>query len=65
MPVMEKVGVAISVKNAHPLVKNIAAYVTIKPGGCGALQEIIELILKAKNQYDYAIKIMREKVQSI
>ena len=62
IPVMEKAGIPVSVKNAHPTAKETAVYVTDKSGGSGALQETIELVLKAQNQYDDAINKMREKV---
>ena len=65
IPVMEKAGIPVSVKNAHPRAKETAVYVTDKSGGSGALQETIELVLKAQNQYDDAINKMREKVLNL
>ena len=65
IPVMEKAGIPVSVKNAHPTAKGTAVYVTDKSGGSGALQETIELVLKAQNQYDDAINKMREKVLNL
>ena len=65
IPVMEKAGIPVSVKNAHLTAKETAVYVTDKSGGNGALQETIELVLKAQNQYDDAINKMREKVLNL
>ena len=49
IPVLRKTGVAITVKNARPEVKKICQYVTKDSGGDGAVREVIDLILKAKN----------------
>ena len=65
IPVMERAGIPVSVKNAHPTAKETSVYVTDKSGGSGALQETIELVLKAQNQYDDAINKMREKVLNL
>ena len=62
LPVMEKTGVPISVRNAYPPVKKAALYITDKNGGSGALREVVDLILKAKGLYEEAIKRMRKKI---
>ena len=62
LPVMEKSGVPISVRNAYPLVKKAALYITDKNGGSGALREAVDLILQAKGLYEEAIKRMRKKI---
>jgi len=49
MPVLRKTGVSIAVKNARPEVKKVCDYVTKNSGGKGAVREVIDLILKAKN----------------
>lgn len=45
LPAMERVGVAIAVKNAVLAVKEVAHYITEKRGGEGAVREAIEYIL--------------------
>jgi 3-deoxy-D-manno-octulosonate 8-phosphate phosphatase (KDO 8-P phosphatase) len=45
--VMRRVGFAIAVANARPEVLREAHYVTVCPGGEGAVREVIELILEA------------------
>lgn len=45
VPPMEIVGYPIAVANAVPAVKEIATYITDKPGGGGAIREIAETIL--------------------
>ena len=65
IPVMEKVGLSIGVKDAHPYVKDIAHFSTAKSGGEGAFREAIEIILKAKGIYDKTIKSIRDRLESI
>ncbi|QUW04739.1 HAD hydrolase family protein [Chloracidobacterium validum] len=52
VPVMQRVGLAVAVANAVPEVKQAAHYVTERPGGRGAVREVIELILKAQNKWN-------------
>ena len=50
LPVMCKVGLAIGVQDAHPLVKRHAHWITERPGGKGAGRDVCELILEAKGK---------------
>ena len=52
LPVMRRVGFACAVSNAREEVKNHADYVTETPGGCGAVREIAEMILKEQGKWD-------------
>ena len=45
----EIVGVAVAVANANHEIKKRADYVTVSSGGSGAVREVVEMILKAKN----------------
>ena len=63
--VMEKVGLSIGVKDAHPYITEIAHFSTAKSGGEGAFREAIEMILKAKGIYDKTIKSIRDRLESI
>lgn len=45
---MKAVGLALSVANARPEVKEAAHYVTETPGGHGAAREIAEMIIEAR-----------------
>ncbi|MFA6562807.1 MAG: HAD hydrolase family protein [Verrucomicrobiia bacterium] len=47
-PVMRAVALPVAVANAVPEVRRLAAYVTQKPGGEGAVREVIEMILKSQ-----------------
>ena len=48
LPVMEQVGFAVAVNDAHPLVKRIAHYTTLLPGGFGAVRELTDLLMLAQ-----------------
>ncbi len=54
--VMHRVGLAIATSNARPEVKRQAHYVTMQPGGSGAVREAIELILKAQGKWEEILK---------
>jgi N-acylneuraminate cytidylyltransferase len=45
LPCFEMVGWAVAVADARPEVLRAADYVTLKPGGHGAVREVVELIL--------------------
>ena len=49
IPVLKTVGFPITVPNSPSILKDIAVYTTKKEGGDGAVREVIDLILKAKN----------------
>lgn len=50
--VMRRVGLPVATANARPEVKQRARYVTVQPGGQGAVREVIELILKAQGLWE-------------
>jgi 3-deoxy-D-manno-octulosonate 8-phosphate phosphatase (KDO 8-P phosphatase) len=47
LPVMRKVGLAIAVRDAHPLVLRHAHWQTPRGGGRGAARDVCELLLEA------------------
>lgn len=49
---MLRVGLPLAVANARPEIKKIARYVTSRPGGRGAMREVVELILRAQGHWD-------------
>lgn len=53
-PVMAKVGLAVAVADAHPLLLPKADYVTHLSGGRGAVRELCDLILLAQNKLEGA-----------
>jgi 3-deoxy-D-manno-octulosonate 8-phosphate phosphatase (KDO 8-P phosphatase) len=52
MPVLQFVGFAAAVANAVDEVKSCAHYVTTRPGGSGAVREVIEHILKGSGRWE-------------
>jgi len=62
IPVMEKVGMSISVPNAHIEVKEVADFITKKSGGEGVLVEIVKHLLIAKDIYQDTLKKMRTNI---
>lgn len=45
LPVMEKVGLAVAVNDAHPVIKKLAHYTTQQRGGFGAVRELTDLLI--------------------
>ncbi|MBX6423125.1 HAD-IIIA family hydrolase [Thermosulfurimonas sp. F29] len=52
IPVLKRVGLAVTVPEAWPPVKDYAHYVTRRPGGRGAVREVCDLILKAQGKWE-------------
>ena len=48
LPLITRVGLAVAVADAHPLVRQHAHWCTERPGGSGAVREVCELILDAQ-----------------
>lgn len=51
LPLLLHVGLAIAVRDAHPLVKQYAHWTTPSAGGRGAVREACEAILHAQGRY--------------
>jgi len=56
IPLMIRSGLAIAVADAVDEAKQHAHFVTERKGGCGAVREVIELILKSQDKWDELIK---------
>jgi 3-deoxy-D-manno-octulosonate 8-phosphate phosphatase (KDO 8-P phosphatase) len=54
--VMHRVGFAVAVANAKDEVKGHAHWVTINPGGHGAVRDVVELMLKAQGRWDEILR---------
>ncbi len=52
LPVMQRVGLAIAVQNAHSFVKQHCDWVTNSLGGIGAVREVTDFILHAQSLLD-------------
>jgi len=51
LPVLTAVALPVAVADAAPEVRAAAKYVTMTPGGRGAVREVVELILRAQNRW--------------
>lgn len=56
LPVLKKVGFPVTVPSAPEILKENCIYITKKEGGNGAVREVIDLILKLREEYEEAIK---------
>ena len=56
LPVMTRVGLAIGVQDAHPLVRHHAHWLTANAGGRGAAREVCELIMEAQGTLNAALE---------
>jgi 3-deoxy-D-manno-octulosonate 8-phosphate phosphatase (KDO 8-P phosphatase) len=52
LPVMRRAGFAVAVADASEHLFDVAHYVTLAPGGRGAVREVIELILAAQGLWE-------------
>lgn len=52
LPVMRRVGLAVAVADAHPLVRAQAHWVTSANGGRGAARDVCEFLLDAQGKLD-------------
>lgn len=55
LTVLRQVGFAVAVANAVEEIKKEVHYITHKAGGCGAVREVIELILKTQGHWDHLL----------
>ncbi|WP_068542963.1 KdsC family phosphatase [Thermodesulfatator autotrophicus] len=56
IPVLARVGLAITVPEAWPPVKDYAHYVTQNKGGHGAVREVCDLLLKAQGKWEEVLR---------
>jgi 3-deoxy-D-manno-octulosonate 8-phosphate phosphatase (KDO 8-P phosphatase) len=52
LPVLRRAGVAVAVADACPEVRAAADYVTVVPGGRGAVRDAVEWLLKLRGEWD-------------
>ena len=55
LPLLLKVGFAVTVPTGHPEVQHRAHYVTRAGGGRGAVREVCDLVMRAQGNYDAAL----------
>jgi len=52
LPIMRRVGLAVAVADAHPLVRHHSHWQTHSPGGRGAARELCEFVMEAQDTLD-------------
>jgi len=63
VPVLKRVGFPVAVGDAVEEVKKVSLYVTLNPGGRGAVREVVELILKAKGEWEEVLKKYYQEIE--
>ena len=56
LPILKRAGLAVAVPDAVEEIKAISHYLAVRPGGRGAVREVVDLILKAKGLWDSALQ---------
>ena len=56
LPILRRAGLSVAVPNAVEDVRLSCHYVTKRPGGRGAVREVIDAILKAKGLWDQVLQ---------
>jgi 3-deoxy-D-manno-octulosonate 8-phosphate phosphatase (KDO 8-P phosphatase) len=55
LPLLTKVGFAVTVPTGHPEVQHRAHYVTKAGGGRGAVREVCDMVMRAQGKYEEAL----------
>ncbi len=55
LPVMRRVGLSIAVRDAEPVVKQYAHWITSRHGGKGAVRDVCEFIMQQQDTLDAAL----------
>lgn len=59
LPLIRRAGLAVAVSDAVEEIKQAAHFTTDRPGGRGAVRQVIELILRAQEKWEDAIRRYR------
>ncbi len=60
MPLLRRVGLAATVADAVPEVRDIVHYVTVNPGGRGGVREVCDLIIRAQGRREWLLHHVEE-----
>jgi 3-deoxy-D-manno-octulosonate 8-phosphate phosphatase (KDO 8-P phosphatase) len=55
LPLLTRVGFAVTVPTGHPDVAQYAHYMTKNPGGRGAVREVCDMVMRAQGTYEQAL----------
>lgn len=63
LPILRRVGLGCSPSDAHPLVLKEVHWVSQFPGGRGCVRELIELVLRARGDWDRALRLFLPELE--
>ena len=61
LPILNRCGYPVAVRDAAPEVIEAACLVTTAPGGRGAVREVVERLLKARGAWEASVKFYAEQ----
>ena len=64
MPAIELAGISFTVPNASDDVKESVDYITNKPGGRGAVREVIEMILRSQGKWEEGVRVFLDRLKA-
>ena len=56
IPILERVGLPVAVRNAVPEVRAVSKYTTAAPGGRGAVREFAQALLEARGEWQAIVR---------
>lgn len=66
LPILRRAGLPMTVANGCPEAKSLAKWVTTARGGEGAVREVVEAILRARGEWDAAVRqYLRERGETV
>ncbi|NOX26275.1 MAG: HAD hydrolase family protein, partial [Deltaproteobacteria bacterium] len=60
MPLLRRVGLAATVADAVPEVRDIVHYITVNPGGRGGVREVCDLLIRAQGKREWLLRHVEE-----
>lgn len=61
LPLLEHAGIGISVADGHEKLRDIVDWVTVRPGGRGAVREVVDDIVGARDLWDEVLSDYRRR----
>jgi 3-deoxy-D-manno-octulosonate 8-phosphate phosphatase (KDO 8-P phosphatase) len=63
IPILEKVGFAVTVPNAPKYIANYVHYTTTLAGGEGAVREVIDMLIESRGDYTAHLDKLLEELR--
>ena len=65
IPILEKVGFAVTVPNAPKYISNYSHYTTLLDGGRGAVREVIDLLIESRGDFTQQLDKLLSELRSV